>query len=191
MKKKETRELFLKKRAAAEPADKDRIAAQLGEILSENPKINLLHSFIADPERNEVDTLFIRQILQEKRPMLQWAAPRMIPGTRRMENYVWNDETTLLYNRWGIEEPNPETSQFIKVQSIDAVLVPLLAFDRQGHRVGYGGGYYDRFLTQCRPDTLKIGLSYFDPINEIEDVDDWDVKLDICVTPDLMYRWGR
>lgn len=114
----------------------------------------------------------------------------MIPGTKRLENYAWNDETVFLTNRHGIEEPNPETSQPIDIQDIDAVLVPLLAFDRQGQRVGYGGGYYDRFLSQCRPDTLKIGLSHFEPIEEIEDVDEWDVKLDLCITPDRLYRWN-
>ena len=162
------------------------MAAQLLEIFAEKPL--LLHSFIGT--KNEVDTRRIRQILQTKRLTLQWAAPRMIPSTKQMENYAWNDETELITNRWGIEEPDPKTSQVIEIQDLDAVLVPLLAFDRRGHRVGYGGGYYDRFLTQCRPDTLKIGLSQFKPVDKIEDTNDWDVKLDICVTPDRIYRWN-
>ncbi len=115
----------------------------------------------------------------------------MIPGTKAMEHYLWNDETKLVTNRWGIQEPDPETSQPIKIQSIDSILIPLLAFDKKGSRVGYGGGYYDRFLPQCRPDALKIGLSFFEPIEEVEDVADWDVKLDVCVTPTVVYHWDH
>ena len=190
MTKQELRTYFLKKRADSNPADNERIAAQLGEILTKKT-VNLLHSFIANPTKNEVSTLLIRQILQERLPTLQWAAPRMIPGTKELENYLWNDETNLITNRRGIQEPNPQTTQPIETQSIDAILVPLLAFDRKGHRVGYGGGYYDRFLAQCRPDALKIGLSFFEPVEEIEDTNEWDVRLDICVTPSRVYRWDR
>lgn len=186
MTKQQVRELYLKKRRNADP---EYLATQLGEMLA-NVSIAFLHSFIGNKGKNEVDTKRIRQILQTKFPAMKWAAPRMIPGTRLMENYVWDDETELITNRYGIEEPNPETSQFVEIQAIDAVLVPLLAFDKLGHRVGYGGGYYDRFLAQCRPDTLKIGLSEFEPINKIQDINDWDVKLDICVTPARIYRWS-
>ncbi|GHB55156.1 hypothetical protein GCM10007390_05410 [Persicitalea jodogahamensis] len=114
----------------------------------------------------------------------------MIPGTSKLQNYLWNDETVLISNRWGIEEPGAGTSQPVEIQAIDAVLVPLLAFDQKGHRVGYGGGFYDRFLAQCRPDTLKIGLSAFEAIEEIEDADEWDVKLNYCVTPTNIYHWN-
>ncbi len=186
MTKPQIRELYLKKRRHADP---ERIANQLGEIFAKSP-IKLLHSFIGNQAKNEVDTKHIRQILQAKFPEVQWAAPRMIPGARHMESYIWNNDTELSTNRHGIEEPNPETSQFIEIPAIDAVLVPLLAFDKLGHRVGYGGGYYDRFLAHCRPNTLKIGLSQFEPIEEIEDTNEWDVTLDICVTPDRIHRWN-
>ena len=63
------------------------------------------------------------------------------------------------------------------------VLVPLLCFDRSGHRVGYGKGYYDRFLRKCRADCKKIGLSMFDPVDEITDAGESDVRLDLVITP--------
>ncbi len=187
MTKPQIRELYLAKRHNVDP---ERIATQLGDVFS-NLQIKIFHSFIANQERNEVDTKRIRQTLQMEFPSIQWTAPRMIPGTKQMEHYVWNDETVFITNRWGIEEPDPETSKAIDIQTIDAILVPLLAFDNQGQRVGYGGGYYDRFLAQCRPDALKIGLSRFEPIKAIEDANAWDVKLDICVTPTMLYRWDE
>ena len=69
------------------------------------------------------------------------------------------------------------------------VLVPLLCFDESGHRVGYGKGFYDRFLTKCRPDTQKVGLSYFPPVKEITDADSFDIRLDLCLTPEKVWRF--
>ena len=73
--------------------------------------------------------------------------------------------------------------ELIDEKEIDLVLVPLLCFDKKGFRVGYGKGFYDRFLSKCRSDVLKIGLSYFKPVEKIEDVRDFDVALDYCITP--------
>ena len=63
------------------------------------------------------------------------------------------------------------------------VLVPLLNFDEEGNRVGYGKGYYDRFLAHCRPDCIKVGFSYFEPLDSIDDVHEYDIKLDYGITP--------
>ena len=71
------------------------------------------------------------------------------------------------------------------------VLVPLLACDRAGHRVGYGKGFYDRFLAACRPDCRKIGLSYFRPVEAIVDVYDGDVRLDRVITPDGVIQFAE
>ena len=65
---------------------------------------------------------------------------------------------------------------------IDVVFVPLLAYDKLGNRVGYGKGFYDKFLSECKPGVVKIGLSFFEPEELIEDLFETDVKLDFCVT---------
>ncbi|MBV9241520.1 MAG: 5-formyltetrahydrofolate cyclo-ligase, partial [Acidobacteria bacterium] len=88
----------------------------------------------------------------------------------------------LVENKWGIREPDGE--QTASPDEFDIVLVPLLAFDSFGHRVGYGKGYYDRFLSLCRPDCLKIGLCAFAAETKIEDIHPGDIKLDLCLTPD-------
>ena len=80
--------------------------------------------------------------------------------------------------------PEPTDNLFVSPQQIDLVLIPLLVFDQRGYRVGYGKGFYDRFLAQCRPDAQKIGLSLEPPVTVIDDVDDYDVALDGCVMPD-------
>lgn len=191
--KQQSRDYFLEERKKISTIEtetkSERIAARLLEVLAEST-VRYLHSFIADGSRREVDTLFIRQILQTKLPQLHWVAPRVIPRTRNMQHFLWDDATTFLSNRWGIDEPDPASSTLLDIQLIDAVLVPLLAFDKQGHRAGYGGGYYDRFLAECRSHVLKIGVSFFDPIDVLSDVNAWDVPLDLCVTPSTVYRWN-
>jgi 5-formyltetrahydrofolate cyclo-ligase len=69
------------------------------------------------------------------------------------------------------------------------VLVPLLCADPSGHRVGYGKGFYDRYLAKCRPGCLKIGLNYFAPVDQGFDADEHDIRLDACVTPELTYHF--
>ena len=67
--------------------------------------------------------------------------------------------------------------------------MPLLAFDKQGHRVGYGKGFYDVFLSKCQPETIKIGLSFFEAEELIADIYETDVKLDYCVSPNTIYEF--
>jgi 5-formyltetrahydrofolate cyclo-ligase len=74
-------------------------------------------------------------------------------------------------------------------EEIDLVFVPLLCVDKKGNRVGYGKGYYDKFLKECRRDIIKIGFSYFEPVEKIDDVNRYDVKLNYCITPESFYSF--
>jgi 5-formyltetrahydrofolate cyclo-ligase len=64
-----------------------------------------------------------------------------------------------------------------------------LCFDLRGFRVGYGKGFYDRFLKKCRADCKKIGLSFFEPVKEISDIEEFDVALNFAVTPQEIYNF--
>ena len=90
-------------------------------------------------------------------------------------------------NQYGI--PEPVGGKEIMPEELDLVFVPLLGFDLQGNRVGYGKGYYDRFLSKCKDDVIKVGLSFLSPIDCIEDVDFFDKKLDFCITPERVYAF--
>jgi 5-formyltetrahydrofolate cyclo-ligase len=68
------------------------------------------------------------------------------------------------------------------------ILVPLLTFDLLGHRIGYGKGYYDRFLKLCRPTAQKIGISLFDPEDQLP-AEDYDIKLTQVITPSQFYSF--
>ena len=114
------------------------------------------------------------------------ALPRVLPEREAtMASIAWDACTPMRENRWGI--PEPAAGREIAPETIDLVLIPLLAFDRKGHRVGYGKGYYDRFLKRCRGDCMKLGLSFFEPVDSIYDAGEHDVPLDLCVTPHRTY----
>ncbi|MEY3642146.1 MAG: hypothetical protein RLZZ149_74, partial [Pseudomonadota bacterium] len=101
--------------------------------------------------------------------------------------YISDDTTEFYLNQYGIPEPMGGIE--IKAGQIDAAIIPLLAFDNIGNRVGYGKGYYDRFLANCRADVLKIGLSFFPPVSSIDDIENFDKKLDFCITPERVYAF--
>jgi 5-formyltetrahydrofolate cyclo-ligase len=82
---------------------------------------------------------------------------------------------------WGI--PEPTYGETIDPAKLDFVLVPLLAIDKKGYRVGYGKGFYDQFLASCSENCQFIGLNYFDSIEKISDLHEADVPLHFCVNP--------
>jgi len=104
-----------------------------------------------------------------------------------MRAMLTNEETDFVVNAYGIAEPI--NGEWITPEEIDLVFVPFLACDEKGYRVGYGKGFYDRFLASCRPDILKIGFSYFEPVEHISDINQFDVPLNICITPNRIYEF--
>lgn len=107
--------------------------------------------------------------------------------TNTMSHYLYEHPEQLITNEYGI--PEPVTGTMVPTEEIDIVLVPLLCFDKKGYRVGYGKGFYDRFLSTCRPDCLFIGLSFFEGMDEIEDYSSNDVRLHACIANDTVYSF--
>ena len=142
------------------------------------------HIFLPIPEKIEIDTSFILSILQGKDKHI--VIPKVV-SKNSLIHYLLTDNTKLLHSNWGIPEPIDGIE--ISPGKIDVVFVPLLAFDKKGNRVGYGKGFYDRFLKECKSNTIKVGLSLFEPVNEIQDVDSNDVPLDYGVTPNSTYSF--
>ena len=104
-----------------------------------------------------------------------------------MVHYLLTDNTKLTLSPYGI--PEPVDGLEVPPQKIDVVFVPLLAFDGKGHRVGYGKGFYDRFLADCRKDVLAVGLSFFEAEEAYITHNETDVPLDFCVTPKRVYAF--
>lgn len=102
-----------------------------------------------------------------------------------LSHHVMTKEDKLKESRYGI--PEPVHDHVISLEEIDLVFVPLLAFDTSGNRVGYGAGFYDRFLAQCRKDTLKVGLAISKPLNNTIETNQFDIPLDRCITHERVY----
>jgi 5-formyltetrahydrofolate cyclo-ligase len=140
------------------------------------------HLFLTIEEQKEIDTEFILQILAGKDKEIVVAKSNF--ETLEMTNYLLTDNTKFQKNDYNIYEPVDGIE--VPISKIDVVFVPLLAYDKKGNRVGYGKGFYDKFLSKCREDVVKIGLSFFEPEDSIDDVSDTDIRLDYCVTPDTI-----
>lgn len=143
------------------------------------------HLFLTMENQKEIHTDFILNILAGKDKEV--IVSRSDFETFRMVHYLLTDNTKLMVSQYGIPEPIDGIE--VPSNKIDVVFVPLLAFDNHGHRVGYGKGFYDRFLNECRPDVITIGLSFFEAEEEAIEANDTDVALDFCVTPLKVYMF--
>ncbi|GAB3302779.1 5-formyltetrahydrofolate cyclo-ligase [Hymenobacter tenuis] len=146
-----------------------------------------LHVFLPIPQHKEPNTWALIQQVWAEVPGLQLAVPVVQPDGQTLRHYHLTAATHLVTNRWGIPEP-VDATEVVPAQ-LDAVLIPLLAFDESGHRVGYGKGFYDHFLGQCRPETVRIGVSLESPVPRITDAWAGDVRLHACLTPEQVWRF--
>lgn len=143
------------------------------------------HIFLPITEHREVNTEFILHLLSGKDKEIIISKSDF--ATRNMTHFLLTDNTKIKKNEYNI--PEPINGIEVPAHKIDVIFVPLLAYDKKGNRVGYGKGFYDKFLSECKPDIIKIGLSFFDPEELIEDIFEGDVKLDYCVTPNEIYTF--
>ncbi|WP_046246907.1 5-formyltetrahydrofolate cyclo-ligase [Hymenobacter terrenus] len=150
-----------------------------------------LHLFLPLTRRHEPDTWYIIRRIWASALPVHLAVPVVQPDGVSLKHYELAPETLPQENRWGIPEPMAAAAAEVPPLAFDAVLVPLLAVDDAGHRVGYGGGFYDRFLAQCGPGTTFIGLNVLDeaPVGPIADVLPTDVPLHACVTPSGVWHF--
>jgi len=166
----------------------ERIFALLNESLQQEfmdfitsfQQPRVIMSFQPIVERREVQMELIHETLWNLGHQLCF--PR-VENDNSMTAYETKKGEPLITSTWGIQEPNPLTGVKIPSIAIDLIIIPLLAFDAHGNRVGYGKGFYDRFLMGCRPDALKIGVCLDEAVQRIDDVEAHDIPLDLCITP--------
>jgi 5-formyltetrahydrofolate cyclo-ligase len=188
MKKADLRQIFRAKRAQInEETRAYNDQCILNHFIGLNfPSIRYLHRYLPVISQHEISNEDAVKYVEELNPSLIQVVPYMSGDI--MLSSVYPKNSLLKKNKWGIDEPVSKIS--IDNKLIDCVIVPLLAFDLSGNRVGYGKGCYDRFLASCRPDVLKVGLSYFAPVQCITDTDEFDIPLNLCITPEKLYEFG-
>lgn len=163
------------------PSDKRKIEEKIiaetllnSEIYKNSKSIFIYNSF-----RSEVDTSYIiEEALNEKIVAL----PVTNINDHSMEAYEINKDSVFIQDSYGIQSPDKKTSKIINPKEIDLAIVPLLAFDAYGNRLGYGGGYYDRYLPRLREDAICVGLAFSNQFIEEIPIEKYDKKLDYVIT---------
>ncbi|MGI9035800.1 MAG: 5-formyltetrahydrofolate cyclo-ligase [Pyrinomonadaceae bacterium] len=179
------RKIYLARQKSLSPAERNEKSLRIASRFFADfdlSRVKFLHCFLPIEKFNEIDTKPIFQKIWRDFPQVETVLPRVNFETDEIESLKFSSETNLVKNYWQIDEPSHR--DFVETEKIDVVLTPLLCFDTRGFRVGYGKGFYDKFLSKCRADCLKIGLSYFAPVDEISDADEFDVPLNFCITPE-------
>jgi len=180
--KKELRKEILKKRDALTPEAVDRKSRAIHERLvglrpwQEAGMIMLYASFGKEVKTGEL----LQQALREGKRV---AVPYCLrEGRQLIASEVYRYPEDLRPGTWGILEPRKDTLRPVNPQAIDLCIVPGVAFDEGGNRLGYGAGYYDRFLPQLRPGALKIALAYDLQIVTTTYPSPRDIPVDLIIT---------
>ena len=188
MTKDDLRKQYLEKRHALTEAEYARLNVLLCDTFFHSVDLSMvrvLHTFLPMKKFNEPDTGLIIDGIRRAFPAIQLSIPKVNEQTGTLENYFLEGPDQLVQNKWGLSEPREGVPT--PTDKIDMVLVPLLVVDKHGYRVGYGKGYYDRFLSTCRPDCKTLGISFFPPIESISGIEWFDRKLDMAVTPGQLF----
>lgn len=188
MTKAELREKYHQKRRALSPKALENISESVSHNLFsnfqlENKKVSL---FLPIEGKKEINTYKIWQKAMSFDA--QVAVPKVNSKSNEMRQILFESEDQLEVSSWGI--PEPKKGRVVAAEHFDIVIVPLLTIDKKGHRVGYGKGFHDRFLSKCSPRCKFIGLYHFDDLESvIDDINGKDVRLDACITPNKIYRF--
>jgi 5-formyltetrahydrofolate cyclo-ligase len=161
-----------------------KITTQLGTWLEGQEGLTHFHLFFPIAKFNEVNTFYIKQLLEQQDKTL--LTSQVNREANRLETLLLPLEAAFFLDEWGI--PVPQESVRVTTTKIQVVFVPLLAYDKSGHRLGFGKGFYDRFLASLEQPVLKLGLSFFAP-EEVIPVESHDIPLDFCITPEQILKF--
>ncbi len=189
MNKKELRKEYIVKRNSLLNSDKIILEKLIINRILENFAFSnkITSCFLPILSKNELDTWDLIRAIRDKHGKI--ALTKWDDKSHLLAHRIYNEDTIIETNSYGIPEPiNGET---ISDNQLDFILVPLLIADIKGNRVGYGKGVYDRFLSTCVVKTKFIGISFFELVDEIEDIDKNDIPLHYCVTPTKMYCFEK
>lgn len=190
MTKRELRKIYLEKRKSLSKTDIESYSKSIFKQFCSyfDLKNEKIHCFLPILSKNEINTTILIQTLFSDTNCTVITSKSDFESLE-MSHYVINENTIFDEDKYGI--PSPQSTKEISVKEIDVIIVPLLCFDKKGFRVGYGKGFYDRFISNCKPDVKTIGVSIFDPINSINDLNEFDKSLNHCITPTSIHHFKQ
>lgn len=188
MNKAELRKHYRAMRMALTPQERqqlsERMLRQFETIKLPKPAIVMSYRPIA--HHAEFDPAAVEQSILRQFPQIRFCYPKV--HAVGMDAFIFVEgKSNWNKSGWGI--PEISGGAIVPPEHIDLIMVPLLVFDQKGFRVGYGKGYYDRFLQHCRSDILTLGFSYFDPAGVINDLHTNDMRLRYGITPEEVYEF--
>lgn len=135
-------------------------------------------------------------------PVIQWAwkqkittcIPVLHPFSEGQLLFLrYTPESQMVRNRYGIPEPRLRTQDIIPVAGLDIIFTPLVAFDTLGHRLGMGGGYYDRTLTPFAGQSVPQAIGLAHDCQQLIQLPrkSWDVPLNKIITPSKTWSWNH
>ena len=181
MLKSELRKLYKQKRQELTQLDIERLQDNLYQQIFNVAisDVKYIHIFLSLSRFKEIDTKPIINYFRKQNKQIVVSKSNF--KTNTLSHFLLEEDSEIEINSYGI--PEPVNAKPITEQELDLVFVPLLISDKRNYRVGYGKGFYDRFLSNCRNDVKKIGLNFFKPIAEISDVNEFDIALDDVIYP--------
>ena len=138
-----------------------------------------VHCFLPITRNKEVNTWPLIALLSKAKTQVVISATDFERQT--MSHFVYTRDLLFEDDQFGI--PTPIDGTPANLDEIDLVLIPMLAADKLGNRIGYGKGYYDRLLTEMAPGVLKVGLTLGPLFDQFDFAEAHDIRLDYCITP--------
>ena len=138
-----------------------------------------VHLFLSMPKFKEIDTAPLITYFRNKNKRIVVSKCNFKDHT--LSHFYLEENTLLSMNKFGVLEP--VAAELVEENKLDLIFIPMLISDDKKFRVGYGKGFYDRFLSNCRKDAKFIGLNFFPPITAIEDKNEFDIPLHQVIYP--------
>jgi 5-formyltetrahydrofolate cyclo-ligase len=187
MLKSEARKYYREKRNALTAAERSKFDDLL-LIQFQTVDLPFLHSVLTYwpiEENNEPNSHLFTEFLRFRNPELRICYPVSDFSTTTLTAIAVDIDTAFTKKKLNIFEP--VKGDPVVAEDLDLVIVPLLVADKRGYRVGYGKGFYDKYLPDCGENCIKVGFTYFEPVEAVDDCNDFDVPLNLCVTPHNTY----
>jgi 5-formyltetrahydrofolate cyclo-ligase len=190
LKKETARKIYQKKRQDLSSLQFKEASSQIIRNLFElitKFKPSCIHCFLTINQKSEINTKPIIEYCWKNH--IDVVVPVTAFTNNMLKNAKFEPSTKTALTKNNIPEPiNPI---WANDSNIDLVITPLLAFDAMGHRVGFGRGFYDRLFSSLNNEVKRVGVSFFEPCEILEDIDNYDVPLSHCVTPQTTYYFKK
>lgn len=171
------REEYLERRQSLSSKEYNQACVRLANALIKDTdwaKVRCVHIYLPMLNKREFNTYLIIEHLQTNFPEINIVVPVADFKSKTMKSILIEESTNMIFSQHGI--PEPKEGKEVASSEIDLVIAPLLVHDTNNYRLGYGGGFYDRFFHDI-PEVKKVGLSFFQPISDMPR-EETDVPLD-------------